>query len=306
MKKYILSKLIIGVLILFGVANITFFLLHIIPGDPADAIAGPQATSEDVENLRKSLGLDRPIWEQYISYMKNLLKGDLGYSYRNKMSALEMLKYYWPGTMLLTFSSMLIAVLIGVPVGILAATKRGTLIDTISMFSSFIGLSMPSFWLALVLIIIFGVKFPILPFWGREGFSSYILPSLTLSWGVAANIARMTRASMLEILSKEYIRTACGKGLSEKRVVYLHALRNAAVSIITIIGLQMGTLMGGQVVTETIFSWPGLGRMIVNALYGRDLQIVQIGILVLTLNFLILNLLTDICYGILDPRIRFD
>jgi ABC-type dipeptide/oligopeptide/nickel transport system permease component len=199
---------------------------------------------------------------------------------------------------------MLVAIFCGVPLGIHAAQKRGRLADTVSMVVSFVGVSMPSFWLGMILIVCFSVKFQLLPFSGDDELLNYVLPSLTLGLGVAANIARMTRASMLETLGQDYVRTARGKGLSEFRVVKLHALRNAAVPIVTIIGLQLGALLGGQVVTETLFVWPGLGRMIVDSLNARDYMVVQGGILVLAATFAILNLLTDLLCKALDPRIR--
>jgi len=303
--KYVIKKLILTILVLFGVATCAFFFLQLIPGDPAEALAGPQATLEDIENLRRSMKLDVSIGEQYVVYMTNLLKGDFGRSYRTNLTVKEIIFNCWPATFQLSLVTLFMAVLVGVPLGIYAAIKRGSLADTIFMVLAFIGLSMPSFWLGLVLIIIFGVKFPILPFYGKEGLSNFVLPSLTLGWGIAANIARMTRASMLDIIGQNYIRTAYGKGLKERRVIYIHALRNASIPIITIVGLQMGVLLGGQVVTETIFSWPGVGRMIVNALMSRDLKIVQMGIVVLASTFSILNLLTDLFYAMLDPRIRY-
>lgn len=305
MLKYVVRKLAFTVLVLFGAATISFALLHSIPGETAEALAGPQATAEDVENLRRALHLDAPIGEQYISYMTNLLKGDLGQSYRNNKSVLEIVGAAWPATMKLALSSMLVAIVIGVPIGIFAAIKRGGIGDTIAMFVSFIGVSMPSFWLALLLIMQFCVKLEWLPFYGITGPESYILPALTLGSSAAANVARLTRTSMLEILGQDYIRTAKGKGLLNRRVVWLHALRNAAVPVLTIIGLQFGVMLGGQVVTETVFSWPGVGRMIVDALDSRDLQIVQGGILILAFTFAVINLLTDLLYAVLDPRIRY-
>lgn len=305
MFKYFTTKLIVAIFVLLGVASITFFVLRLIPGGPAEAMAGPMATLEDIENIRKALELDKPIIEQYISYMRNLLKGDFGYSYKSRKPVKDLMIRFWPGTFLLSLSTIVVAVIIGVPIGIYAAVRRGSVMDTVSMGFSFVGLSVPSFWLGLILIIIFGVKMRILPFWGIQGVSSYVLPTLTLSPGIAANIARMTRASMLEILSREYVRTAKGKGVSENKVIYIHALRNAAISVVTIIGLQMGRLLGGQVVTETIFSWPGLGRLITDSLLSRDYLVVQTGIIVLSATYLILNLLTDLSYAILDPRVRF-
>ena len=305
MLKYVLKKLVFTVLVLFGAATISLILLHAIPGDTAQALAGPQAAAEDVENLRRALNLDAPYGEQYLNYMKNLLKGDLGHSYRNNKPVMEIVAAAWPATLKLAACSMLVAVLIGLPLGIFAAVKRGSIGDTIAMIVSFIGVSMPSFWLALLLIMLFSVKLEWLPFYGITGPESFVLPALTLGSSTAANIARLTRTSMLEILGQDYIRTAKGKGVQSSRVIWVHALRNAAVPVVTIIGLQFGVMLGGQVVTETVFSWPGVGRMIVDALDTRDLQIVQGGILILAFTFTIINLVTDLIYAVLDPRIRY-
>ena len=305
MLKYIIKKLAFTLLVLVGAATCAFILLHAIPGDTASALAGPQASAEDVENLKQAMGLDAPYLEQYITYMTNLLHGDLGHSYRRNMPVMDVVAAAWPATLQLAACSMLIAIVIGVPVGGFAAVKKGSIGDTLAMLVSFIGVSMPSFWLALLLIIEFSVRHEWLPFYGRSGPESCVLPALTLGLGVAANIARLTRTSMLEILGQDYIRTAKGKGVQNRRVIWLHALRNAAVPVITIIGLQFGVLLGGQVVTETVFSWPGIGRMIVDAFDSRDLQVVQGGILILAFTFAIINLLTDLLYAVLDPRIRY-
>ena len=288
-----------------GAATCAFLLLHAIPGDTAEALAGPQATVEDVDNLRRAMELDQPLGKQYVSYMGNLLHGDLGYSYRTNKPVMEILRSAWPATLQLAVCSMIVAVLLGVPIGIFAAIHRGKIGDTIAMVAAFLGVSMPSFWLALLLIIEFSVNHNWFPFYGREGISSFVLPSLTLGLGVAANIARLTRTSMLEVLGQDYIRTAKGKGVKNRKVIWVHALRNAAVPVVTIIGLQFGVLLGGQVVTETVFSWPGIGRMIVDALNTRDLQIVQGGILILAVTFTLTNLITDLVYALLDPRIRY-
>ena len=305
MLKYIIKKIIFTCIVLIGAATCAFLLLHAIPGDTAEALAGPQATVEDVYNLRRAMELDQPLGKQYVSYMGNLLHGDLGYSYRTNKPVMEILKSAWPATLQLAVCSMIVAVLLGVPIGIFAAIHRGKPGDTIAMVAAFLGVSMPSFWLALLLIIEFSVNHNWFPFYGREGISSFVLPSLTLGLGVAANIARLTRTSMLEVLGQDYIRTAKGKGVKSGKIIWVHALRNAAVPVVTIIGLQFGVLLGGQVVTETVFSWPGIGRMIVDALNTRDLQIVQGGILILAATFTIINLITDLVYALLDPRIRY-
>ena len=305
MLKYIIKKIIFTCIVLVGAATCAFLLLHAIPGDTAEALAGPQATVEDVDNLRRAMELDQPLGKQYISYMGNLLHGDLGYSYRTNKPVMDILKSAWPATLQLAVCSMIVAVLLGVPIGIFAAIHRGKAGDTIAMIAAFLGVSMPSFWLALLLIKEFSVNHNWFPFYGREGISSFVLPSLTLGLGVAANIARLTRTSMLEVLGQDYIRTAKGKGVKSGKIIWVHALRNAAVPVVTIIGLQFGVLLGGQVVTETVFSWPGIGRMIVDALNTRDLQIVQGGILILAATFTIINLITDLVYALLDPRIRY-
>ena len=305
MLKYIIKKIIFTCIVLVGAATCAFLLLHAIPGDTAEALAGPQATVEDVDNLRRAMELDQPLGKQYVSYMGNLLHGDLGYSYRTNKPVMEILRSAWPATLQLAVCSMIVAVLLGVPIGIFAAIHRWKIGDTIAMVAAFLGVSMPSFWLALLLIIEFSVNHNWFPFYGREGISSFVLPSLTLGLGVAANIARLTRTSMLEVLGQDYIRTAKGKGVKNRKVIWVHALRNAAVPVVTIIGLQFGVLLGGQVVTETVFSWPGIGRMIVDALNTRDLQIVQGGILILAVTFTLINLITDLVYALLDPRIRY-
>ena len=305
MLKYIIKKIIFTCIVLVGAATCAFLLLHAIPGDTAEALAGPQATVEDVANLRRAMELDQPLGKQYVSYMGNLLHGDLGYSYRTNKPVMEILRSAWPATLQLAVCSMIVAVLLGVPIGIFAAIHRGKIGDTIAMVAAFLGVSMPSFWLALLLIIEFSVNHNWFPFYGREGISSFVLPSLTLGLGVAANIARLTRTSMLEVLGQDYIRTAKGKGVKNRKIIWVHALRNAAVPVVTIIGLQFVVLLGGQVVTETVFSWPGIGRMIVDALNTRDLQIVQGGILILAVTFTLINLITDLVYALLDPRIRY-
>jgi ABC-type dipeptide/oligopeptide/nickel transport system permease component len=301
---YVVKKLLLTVLVLLGAATISFGMLRLLPGDPAEALAGPQATLEDVALVRQSMDLDKPILRQYLTYMGNLARGDLGYSYRTRRPVAAEIAARWPSTLKLSLASILVAVLAGVPLGIHAARKRGRLADTVSMVVSFVGVSMPSFWLGMLLIVCFSVNLHLFPFSGDKGLLNYPLPSLTLGLGIAANIARMTRASMLETLGQDYVRTARGKGLSEFRVVGVHALRNAAAPIVTIIGLQLGALLGGQVVTEMLFVWPGLGRMIVDSLSARDYMVVQGGILVLAATFAVLNLLTDLACKALDPRIR--
>jgi ABC-type dipeptide/oligopeptide/nickel transport system permease component len=305
MVSYTLRKLAFTLVVMLGAATFSFLLVHATPGDPAEALAGPQATQDDLQHLRTSLGLDRSLPVQYAIYLRNLARGDLGRSYRTHRPVSAEIAARWPATFSLSLASLSVAIIVGIPLGIIAAVRRRTWVDFTSMVGALTGVSMPSFWLALILIIVFSVKLKALPFVGRDSLASYILPSLTLGLGVAANIARLTRASMLDVLGQDYIRTCRAKGLSTLRILYVHALRNAAVPIVTIVGLQLGTLLGGQVVTESVFAWPGLGRMIVDALLTRDLLLVQGGVLILALTFAVINLVTDVAYGFLDPRIRF-
>ncbi|MCL1848599.1 MAG: ABC transporter permease [Clostridiales bacterium] len=304
MLKYLLHKAFLTIGVLLGVALCSFFLLRALPGDPAQALAGPQATQADVETVRHALRLDEPLHTQCFTYIGNLLKGDLGYSYRTRRPVTEEIASRWPNTLRLSLFSMAIAVSLGVPLGIFAARRHGTLLDPLSMAGAFLGVSMPSVWLGMLLILLFSVRLKWFPFYGMSTLSHYVLPGLTLGLSVAANIARLTRVSVLEVLGADYVRTARGKGAGELRVVYVHSLRNAAIPIVTIIGLQLGALLGGQVVTETLFSWPGIGRMIVDSLNARDYMVAQGGILILALTFTVINLLTDLLYTILDPRVR--
>lgn len=304
MGRFLLRRLGITIAVIFGAITLSFFLLKLIPGDPAEAVAGPQAAREDIELIREKLGLNRPVHEQYLLYLKRIAQGDLGDSLRTTRPVAVELAEYLPNTGKLAVCSMIVAILVGVPLGVLSAYRRGSLADVATMIVSLLGISMPSFWLGLLLILLFSVKFKLLPFFGIQGPTSYILPSLTLGLGVAGNLARLTRASMLEVLRQDYVRTARAKGLSERVVIFRHALRCAAIPTVTIIGLQLGALLGGAVVTESVFSWPGLGRLVVGAIGNRDLPVVQGGILVFAVTFVVLNLLVDLAYHALDPRIR--
>ncbi|MCL2166750.1 MAG: ABC transporter permease [Clostridiales bacterium] len=299
-----MKKLLLTAGVILGVATCSFFLLRALPGDPAQALAGPQASLSDIENVRRAFRLDEPMSRQFATYIGNLLHGDLGYSFRTRRPVMTEILDRWPNTLRLSLFSMLVAILIGVPSGIFAAGRHGTPLDALSMSGAFLGVSIPSIWLGMLLILLFSVRLKWLPFYGMDSLANYVLPGLTLGLGVAANIARLTRVSMLEVLGSDYVKTARGKGASETRTVYIHAMRNAAIPIVTIIGLQLGALLGGQVVTETLFSWPGLGRMIVDSLSSRDYMMVQGGILVLAVTFALINLLTDLLYALLDPRVR--
>ncbi|MCR4428182.1 MAG: ABC transporter permease [Caldiserica bacterium] len=332
MLAFIIRRIISLIPVLIGVSIIVFFFIHLIPGDPVLAILGERATVENVERARHELGLDRPLWEQYFLYVNKIFHGDLGRSIRSNTPVSQELGAKFPATVELSLFALFIALLVGIPAGIISAAKRNSVIDTTVMFGALIGVSMPIFWLGLMLAFLFSVFLKWLPFSGRidpmitlpiktnlllldsilagnwEAFknslSHLILPSLALSTIPMAIIARMTRSCLLEELSQDYIRTARAKGLKENRVLLRHALKNAFLPVVTTIGLQAGTLLSGAILTETIFSWPGIGRWIYMAIQSRDYPIVQGATLLIALIYVLVNLLVDVSYAFLDPRIR--
>jgi ABC-type dipeptide/oligopeptide/nickel transport system permease component len=303
--RYILKRLLLAVPVLFGVSVVVFVAIRRIPGDPAQIMAGQAATQEVVEEIRRSLGLDQPLPVQYLYFLRNLLRGDLGRSLFNGAPVVEELAQRFPRTVRLAFASLLVATFIGVPAGIAAATHRLSWVDTLVMVLALAGVSVPVFWLGLNLILVFSVRLGWLPAFGYETGRHLILPSVTLGVASAAVIARMTRSSMLEVLGQDYVRTARAKGLPERSVVYRHALRNALIPVVTILGLQLGTLLSGAVLTETVFAWPGIGRLLVEAVLARDYPVVQGTILLIATTFVVLNVAVDILYAFLDPRIRY-
>ena len=309
MHKYILKRLLMLIPVILGVTFIVFFILNLSPGDPAAMILGEQATAEAIEMKREELGLNDPILVRYFNYMKDLLHGDMGVSYRNSISVWEQVIDRFPNTVVLAIAGILVALLIGIPLGILSAKKQNTIIDNISMVLSLIGVSMPNFWFGLLVVMLFALKLGWLPSQGMgEGFVplllSLILPALTLGTGSAGTIARMTRSSMLEVIRQDYISTARAKGVDERTVTYQHMLRNALIPIITAVGLQFGSLLGGAMLTETVFSWPGLGRLMVENIKSKDIPMVLGCVVFLATMFTIVNLLVDIVYAFVDPRIK--
>lgn len=313
MFHYIIRRFIYLVPILLGVAFISFMIMHLIPGDPAQVMAGMGASEADVDAIRARLGLDRSLPEQFGSFVLGLAQGDLGRSLRTRLPVLQEIRTRFFATMSLAFMAMAFGILISIPLGIFAATKQYSIFDTISMFFAVGGLSAPSFWLGLMLMYYLAYRVMLFPPsgmagmpWTWAGLKSYILPAITLGIPSAAMLARLTRSSILEVLRQDYIRTARSKGLSERIVLYRHALRNAAIPIMTMGGIQLGYMLGGSVVVETVFSWPGLGRYIVSAIHFRDFPVVQGGVMFLALTFVFVNLLVDIAYGFIDPRIRYD
>ena len=306
MFQYILKRLFSTVPVLVGISLIVFLLLRALPGDPAQVIAGEMATQETVNSIRTQLGLDRPLYVQYGIFLSNLTRLDLGNSARTGQPVSSEIWSRLPNTILLAIVSTMIACLFGIPAGILSAVRHYSLLDYAVMVLALFGLSMPVFWLGLMMIIIFSVKLHLLPAGGIGTPSHLVLPSLALAFFSTAFIARMTRSSMMEVMGQEFIKTARSKGLLEKVVIFKHALRNAFIPIITVIGLQFGSLLGGAVLTESVFAWPGIGRLIVDSILARDYPMVQGVVLVFALLYILVNLLVDILYAYIDPRIHYD
>ncbi|HEY9621638.1 MAG TPA: ABC transporter permease [Crinalium sp.] len=335
MLRYILRRILGLIPVLFGITLLVFLFLHLIPGDPAQVILGQRATPEQVQQLRETMGLNRPLPVQYFAFLNQLLHFDLGRSIITGIPIAQEIRVRWPATFELSVAAMLVAVILGVPAGVLAAVRKNSWLDNVAMSGSLVGVSMPVYWLGLLLIYLFAVNLKWFPPSGRlgvnEGFSfadltgfyvldavlqfnlpllgnvlsHLILPAITLGTIPLAIVARITRSAMLEVLSQDYIRTARAKGLLERWVIYKHALKNALLPVITIIGLQFGTLLSGAILTETIFSWPGIGSWIYDGILARDYPVVQGGVIFVAVTFVLLNLLIDMSYAFFDPRIQY-
>ncbi|MER3397219.1 MAG: peptide ABC transporter permease [Chloroflexota bacterium] len=313
MYRYILRRLLVMPVVLLGVSFLTFSMLHLAPGNPAQIIAGPDAPQEVVAQIERELGLDKPIYVQYWNYLSGALRGDLGRSIRTKKPVAEEVLAALPNTIELAVAAMLIAPTIAIPIGVLSAARRASWVDASAMFGALLGISMPVFARGLILMWLLAFSlglFPISgrggPFWTPDGLRHVFLPAVTLAIGLIAVLARLTRSAMLEVLNQDYIRTARAKGLAERVVIFRHALKNAMLPVVTVLGLQLAGLLGGAVVTETIFSWPGVGRLAVDAIRTRDFPVVQGAVLVTSLTFVFVNLIVDVLYAYLDPRIRYD
>ena len=306
MHRYLVRRLLLTVPVLLGVATLVFSLIHFIPGDPAQAMLGEGAAPEDVAQLRARLGLDRPLLVQYGSFLQGLAHGDLGVSLRNDQPVLQQIVERMPATAELAFASMAVAVLIALPLGIIAAVWRGTAVDYGAMTLSLVGISIPNFWLGPLLAIVFAVELGWLPVGGRGTLAHLVLPAVTLGAALAAILARMTRASLLEELREPYVLAARAKGVSRTRAILHHAFRNSLIPIVTILGLQFGVVLTGAVITETIFAWPGIGRLLIQSISFRDYPTVQGCVLLIAVTYVGVNLITDLTYGFLDPRIRVD
>jgi ABC-type dipeptide/oligopeptide/nickel transport system permease component len=305
-SRFLARRLALTVPVLLGVATLVFSLIHLIPGDPAQAILGEAAPQADVEELRRRLGLDRPLIEQYGSFLAGLVRGDLGISLRTGQPVTGQILERMPATIELAGAAMLVAIAVSIPLGIAAAVRRGTAVDHAAMTLALTGVSVPNFWLGPLLAIVFAVELGWLPVSGRGTAQHLILPAVSLGAALAAILARMTRASMLEELREQYVLAARARGAPRLRAIVRHAFRNSLIPVVTLVGLQFGAVLTGAVITETIFAWPGIGRLLIQSIGFRDYPLVQGCILLIAVTYVGVNLLTDLVYGVLDPRIRYE
>lgn len=306
MLKYIIKRIIGVIPTLIIVTTFVFFFVRLIPGDPARLVAGPQATLEDVEVVREELGLNKPIVTQYVDYVTGLFHGDLGMSLRTKRPVATEVSLRYMNTVKLTLGSLAWSVVVGVLLGVWSGKHRSKWQDYTGMTMAISGISMPSFWIGFLLIMVFSVNLKWLPTTGADSWKSFILPSIALGTSIAAIIARFTRSSIIEVMKEDYTRTARAKGLRERTVIWKHAFRNAMISVVTVVGLQFGFLLGGSVVTESVFAFPGLGSLLVESVNYRDYNAIQSLILIFSLHFVVINLVVDILYALLNPEIKLN
>jgi ABC-type dipeptide/oligopeptide/nickel transport system permease component len=303
MRTFLLRRLWQSLVVLLGVSVVVFLILHL-TGDPALVLLAPDASAEDVRRFREQMGFNDPVHVQYWRFLTGALRGDFGQSVRHGEPAFGLVLERLPATFELAGAALLLAPVLSIPAGILSAVRRNSVVDYISTVLALLGQSMPTFWLGIMLILLCSVQLQLLPSSGRGTLEHLVLPAVTLGLFTTARITRLTRSGMLEVLNQDYIRTARAKGVSDPPVVWKHALKNAAIPIVTIVGIELGTLLGGSVITETIFAWPGVGRLSVQAIYNRDYPVVQASVFLLATTFVIVNLLVDVIYTYLDPRIR--
>lgn len=304
MLNYVFSRMLSALVVVLGVVCIVFFLIHLVPGDPVEMMLGESARAADREELSRALGLDQPLMTQLGNYLHGLFTFDLGNSLHYRRPIVEIMAERIPATAQLAFASLFVAVIIALPLGAIAAVKKGSFWDKLAMGFSLSGISIPNFWMGPLLILVFSLWLGLLPVSGKDSALSIILPALTMGTAMASILARMVRSTMLEVLHEDYIRTARAKGLSEYSVISRHAMRNAMLPVITLLGLQLGTLLGGAVITETVFGWPGVGQLTIEAIQRRDYHVVQACVLLISLSYVVVNILTDIVYAWVDPRIR--
>jgi len=302
--KYIFKRILMMIPVVIGVSLLVFMVLKMTPGDPARVVAGAEADEATVAQIREELGLNKPVLQQYVDYMAGMLHGDMGNSYTTGKPVFSEILSRMPTTFTLAFAGVLVAVLIGIPLGIISATKQYSILDNISTLLALTGVAMPNFWLGLMLILVFALQLGWLPSGGATSWQGYILPAVTLGVGATANFMRTTRSSMLEVIRQDYIRTVRAKGANEQRVILRHALRNALIPVITVIGLQIGTLLGGAVVNETVFSLPGVGMLMINSINKKDEPVVLGCLITFAVVFSLVNLFVDILYAYIDPRIK--
>jgi len=305
-RRYLLKRVFGLIPTVFGVVTLVFLMIHLIPGDPVEIMLGETAMAAQKQAMRAELGLDRPVSEQYLRYLSGLFSGDLGKSIKTREPVFSEIVSRWPATFELALFALLLAWGVSIPLGALAAARRGTLVDKGSLFVSLVGVAMPNFWLGPLLIIVFSIWLGWLPVSGREEAAGIILPGITLGAGMAAFLIRLTRSSVLEAASEEYIMAARARGLPEWKVYGKHALANALLPVVTVMGLQFGALLSGAVITETVFSWPGVGRLMIEAIESRDYPVVQGCVLNIALCYVAVNFLVDAAYALLDPRIRLE
>jgi peptide/nickel transport system permease protein len=307
MRNYIIRRLLLLILVLWGVTLVTFILMHVVPGDPAKVLLGKLSGNEVlVAKLQHQLGLDKPLVVQYFEFVKGILHGNLGNSYKFKASVMSLILERMPATIKLTFGALIIGLLIGLSSGIISAVRRYSIWDTFSMLFAFIGVSMPVFWLAMLLQLLFAVKLGWFDVSGFEGLRDLVLPSVTLGLIYSASIARMTRSSILEVIRMDYVRTARAKGAPERIVFFRHVFRNALIPIVTMIGMQFGGLLTGAALTETVFQIPGVGKLLINSTLDLDYPMIQGGVMFVAIVFVLVNLFVDVLYAYLDPTIRYD
>ncbi len=306
MVRFIVRRLLLTIPVLLGVATLVFALLHLVPGDPAQVMLGESAAASDVDELRTRLGLDRPLPAQYLQFIRGVVQGDFGTSFRYGTPVFQEIAQRLPNTLQLALAAMSVAIVIAIPLGVLGALYRGQAIDQAAMTVSLVGISMPNFWLGPLLAIVFAVGLGWLPVSGIGDWRHLVLPAVTLGAALAAILARMTRASLIEELRELYVLAARARGLSQTRAVLRHALRNSLIPVVTILGLQFGAVLTGTIITETIFAWPGVGRLLIQAINFRDYPLIQGCILFIASTYVMVNLLVDLAYGWLDPRIRYE
>ena len=304
--RFLIRRALLTVPVLLGVATLVFALIHLVPGDPAQAMLGDGASPQDVAELRTNLGLDRPLPWQYAAFLRRAVAGDLGKSFRTGQPVTQMIAERVPATAELALAAMTVAILLALPLGIIAAVRKNTIVDHAAMTFSLAGISIPNFWLGPLLAIVFSVELGWLPVSGRGTLAHLVLPAVSLGLALSAILARMTRASLLEELGELYVRAARARGVSPSAAVLGHALRNSLIPLVTIVALQFGAVLTGAVITETIFAWPGIGRLLIQSIGFRDYPMVQGCILLIAVTYVSVNLLTDVLYGVLDPRIRLE